>query len=218
MKHKLEADSIHLEVGLKTILSDIYIENTTGEITCLFGRNGAGKTCLMNIVYGQLKAVNSSIRFDGVSVSQAYKNPLLIRYLPHFHFLPQSLSLKNIFIDFDVSFKEFELDFPEFKSYKKTKIGSLSGGQRRLIEVYIIIKSVSCFAMLDEPFSQLMPLHVEKVKQIILAGKEKKGFIITDHLFKDCIDIADRFYVLKNGAVFPAQSIADIEKLGYING
>lgn len=172
----------------------------------------------MNIVYGQLNAVNSSIRFDGVSIPQPYKNPHLIRYLPQFHFLPQSLSLKSIFADFDVSLMEFELDFPAFKSYKKTKIGLLSGGQRRLIEVYIIIRSVSCFVMLDEPFSQLMPLHIEKIKQIIMAEKEKKGFIITDHLFKDCIDIADRFYVLKDGAVFPAQSIADIENLGYING
>jgi len=218
MKHKLEADSIHFEVGLTTILSDIYIENSTGEITCLLGRNGAGKTCLLNIVYGQLKAVNSSIRFDGAPISKAYKNPLLIRYLPQFYFLPKSLSLKKIFADFDLSLMEFELDFPEFKLFPQTKIGSLSGGQRRLVEVYTIIKSVSRFAMLDEPFSQLMPLHVEKIKQILMVEKEKKGFIITDHLFKDCIDISDRFYVLKNGALFRAPSIADIEDLGYING
>ena len=136
MKHKLEADSIHFDVGIRSILSDIYIESKTGEITCLLGRNGAGKTCLMNIIYGQLKAVNSSIRFDGVSISQAYKNPRLIRYLPQYHFLPQSLSLKSVFSDFDLNYVEFEQDFPEIKPFEQIKIGSLSGGQRRLVEVY----------------------------------------------------------------------------------
>lgn len=216
MKHILEVDGIFFEVGLTTILSDIYLESRTGEITSIFGRNGAGKSCLMNIIYGQLEVLNSSIRFDGVPIKQSYKNPFLIRYLPQFHFIPKSLSLIRVLTDFGLSYSEFEKYFPEIQFSKKTKIGDLSGGDRRLVEVYILIKVKTQFVILDEPFTQLMPLYIEKIKQIIREEKDKKGFIISDHLFKNCIDISDKIYVLKNGTTFPAKSIDDIERLGYI--
>ena len=63
MTHKLEADSIHLEFKGRRILSDIYLKCETGKITGLLGRNGEGKTCLMEIIYGTLKS-EKSVRFD----------------------------------------------------------------------------------------------------------------------------------------------------------
>ena len=70
MKHTFEADSVQLEFGSKKILSDVYLKCETGQVTGILGRNGEGKSCLMNIIYGSLKPQNKSIRFNNVFLSQ----------------------------------------------------------------------------------------------------------------------------------------------------
>lgn len=215
MVHKLEADSILLEFGTRRILSNIYFKCETGQITGILGRNGQGKTCLMNIVYGNLNPISKSIRFDSVVISQAFKRPDLLTYLPQFNFIPSHLSLKRVFSDFDLDYQEFEKIFPEFSTKYKLPIHSLSGGQRRLIEVYVIIRSSSQFSMLDEPFSHLMPLHIEKVNELLEIEKSNKGFLITDHMFRYVTEISDNLYVLTDGKTCLTKDITDIEKLGY---
>lgn len=96
MKHKLEVDGIELFFGARKILGDIYLKCETGSITGLLARNGEGKTCLMNIIYGSLKANSSSVRFDEVTISNAYKRPALLTYLPQFNFIPASLSSGSV--------------------------------------------------------------------------------------------------------------------------
>jgi lipopolysaccharide export system ATP-binding protein len=215
MIHTLEADSILLEFGLKRILSDIYLKCETGTITGLLGRNGQGKTCLLNIIYGSMEPVSKSIRFDGKSVFNAFKQPHLLSYLPQFNFIPRSLTLKRVFSDFQLDYAGFETHFPEFRDRRQSTIKDLSGGQRRLVETYTIIKSKSRFALLDEPFTHLMPLQIEKIKELLLAEKSRKGFIMTDHLYRDVTDIADRLYILSDGKTHLATGINDIEKFGY---
>lgn len=215
MIHKLEVDSIQLEFGQRRILTDIYLKCETGSITGLLGRNGQGKTCLMNIVYGSMQATSKSVRFDNISIYEAFKRIDLLTYLPQFNFIPSGLSLKRIFLDFNISFLDFENNFPEFKSRSNAKIKKLSGGQRRLIEVYVILKSKAQFTMLDEPFSHIMPFHVEKIKELLNKEKLKKGFLITDHLYRQFIDICDNLYVLTYGKIHLTKTIDDIERLGY---
>jgi len=215
MIHKLEADSIQLEFGLRRILTDVYFKCETGFITGLLGRNGQGKTCLMNIVYGNMLASSKSIRFDNVSIYQAYKRADLLTYLPQFNFIPGEFTLTRIFKDFNISFIDFGYYFPDFKTRSETKIKHLSGGQRRLIEVYVIIKSKSQFSMLDEPFSHVMPLHVETIKELLMVEKLNKGFLITDHMYRQFIDICDNLYVLTEGKTHLTKTIDDIERLGY---
>ncbi len=216
MRHIFEADSIQLEFGKKRILSGIYFKCETGSITGMLGRNGQGKTCLMNIVYGNLTPSNKSVRFDNVTISEAYKRPDLLTYLPQNNFIPGFLSLKRIFLDFNLSFKDFECYFPEFKEKENTLIRKLSGGQRRLIEVYVIIKSKSQFSMLDEPFSHLMPLQIEKINEILTNEKTNKGFLITDHMYRHILDICSDIYVLTDGSIKLTKSLEEIENLGYL--
>ena len=147
MTHKLEADGIILECKERKILSDIYLKSETGKITGIVGRNGQGKTCLLNIIYGSLEATSSSIRVDNISIFKTFKRPDLLQYLPQFNFIPKFLTLKRIFSDFDLDYFEFEEHFPEYHSKYKSTINSFSGGERRLVEVYVIIKSKSQFAM-----------------------------------------------------------------------
>ncbi|WP_214226070.1 ATP-binding cassette domain-containing protein [Pedobacter sp. B4-66] len=215
MIHKLEVDSVFLEFGERRILSDIYLKCETGKITGLLGRNGNGKTCLMNIIYGNLNPNSKSIRFDDLTVLAAYKRPDLLLYLPQFNFIPQTLSLKRVFADFELDFSEFESRFPEFKSRNSSSLKSLSGGNRRLVEVYIVLKAKSKFAMLDEPFSHLSPVMIEAVMELMNEEKMNKGLLITDHMFRNIIEISDSLYVLTGGKTHLTKEVEELEFLGY---
>ncbi|MFI5141396.1 MAG: ABC transporter ATP-binding protein, partial [Bacteroidia bacterium] len=96
-----------------------------------------------------------------------------------------------------------------------SKIEQLSGGQIRLIELYIILKSKTKFVVLDEPFTHIMPLHIEKIKQIMLEEKHNKGIFVTDHIYKQIIDVSDHLYILTEGKTHLIKNMADIERLGY---
>lgn len=214
MTHILEADGIQLAFNDRIILSDIYLKAATGSITGLLGRNGEGKSCLMKIIYGSLPG-QKSIRFNGQPQYEAYRQPGLLHYLPQFNFIPKSLSLKRIFADFALDYAIFQESFPEFTTKYKLAAGRLSGGELRMVELYIVVKPAAQFALLDEPFTHLNPLQIEKVKKMLLQEKQQKGLLITDHLYRHVTGISDKLYVLAGGKTYLTKSIEDLEKLGY---
>lgn len=213
--HKLEIDSILLEFDLRKILSDVYLKCETGKITGLLGRNGNGKSCLMNIINGSLEPQSKSIRFDNKPILFPFKHPELILYIPQFNFTPGHLSVKRIFEDFSIDFSEFEKLFSDIIPNFKSPINKLSGGHRRIIELYIITCSKTQFVLLDEPFSHIMPLHVEKIKDLLLEEKKNKGILMTDHMFQHITSISDNLYILVDGKTYLTKDITDIEKYGY---
>jgi ABC-type lipopolysaccharide export system ATPase subunit len=216
MIHTLEADGIQLDFGLRHILSDVYLKCETGKITGLLGRNGQGKTCLMNIILGTLNSASNSIRFDGTVVRNANKRPDLLLYLPQFNFIPKSLTVKRVLNDFGLAAADFESRFPEFNSRYDLKVNQLSGGQWRTLELYIIVKAPSMFAMLDEPFTHLNPIQIDNVKEFLQEEKASKGLLITDHMYNHLLDISNTVYVLKDGRTHPAKSLTDMDNLGYV--
>lgn len=216
MGHKLEVDSIFLEFGLHRVLQDVYLTNETGKITGILGRNGCGKSCLMNIIYGVLPSLDKSIRIDGQPIFEGFRNPELFRYLPQFNFIPKDFIIRRVFTDFGLDFTSFITWFPEFEKYHKMSIGKLSGGERRIVEVYAILASKTQFCMLDEPFSHIMPLHVEVLKNVMREEKQNKGIIITDHLHRYITEISDQLYVIARGKAHLAKGKEDLKRLGYI--
>lgn len=139
-----------------------------------------------------------------------------MRYLPQHHFIPPGFSVKRVFDDFGVNFDRFVVDFPEFGNTYRRRIKTFSSGERRIIEVYVVLASVSKFCILDEPFSFLMPLHVQKMKEIICREKVTKGIMITDHYFEDVMDISDELFVLRGGKTWKVEKRKDLELLEYI--
>jgi ABC-type multidrug transport system ATPase subunit len=216
MIHTLEADGIQLDFGLRRILSDVYLKCETGKITGLLGRNGQGKSCLMNVILGTLNSSINSIRFDGNVTRNVAKRPDLVLYLPQFNFIPKSLTVKQVFDDFQLSYPEFENRFPEFKEKYNSKVSHLSGGQWRTVEIYIIAKTPSLFAMLDEPFTHLNPIQIDKIKEFLLEERANKGFLITDHMYGHLLDISDTVYLLKDGKTHLTKTIQDLDDLGYV--
>lgn len=214
MKHKLEADGIQLSFDGRQILSSIYIKCETGKITGLLGRNGQGKSCLLKIIYGTLPC-EKSVRFDQTSIVASYKRPDLIRFLPQFNFIPKLLTLRRIFNDFDLAYDDFQRRFPGFENKCSATVGSLSGGERRLVELYVILKSSSQFAIFDEPFTHLDPLQIEQAKKLLHEEKENKGLLVTDHLYWHITELADSLYVLNNGSTQLTGSADEPEISGY---
>lgn len=214
MNHLMEVNSIQLEYGSKKILSDIYLKCETGTITGLLGRNGSGKSCLIRIIYGILET-DKSVRFDNMQLPEAFKTPHLIKYLPQYNFIPKQLTLKRIFKDYDLDYELFKNWFPEFKSKIKSTAGQLSGGELRLIELYIVVKSKTQFVLLDEPFTHLNPIQIEKAKQLLLEEKSNKGLLITDHMYQHIISVSDKIYVLSNQKTHLIKNIEELKSLGY---
>lgn len=195
----LEVDNLELSFNGKEILKSIYIKAEKGKITGVLGSNGSGKTSLLRIIFGELKPNNKLIRIDNKPILSALYKKGIIKYLPQFNMLPNAVSIAKGFSFFNISLDKFFADFPNFKQQQNNYFYELSGGERRLIETYIIIKSNANILMLDEPFSHLAPLYIKKIKELITIEKENKIIIITDHLFKDILNISDDIYLLKDG-------------------
>lgn len=215
MTHILQIDSIELQFNNHRLLADIFMKCHTNEIIGLLGRNGTGKTCLMRIILGNLKATNSYIGFDGVKITNAFKHPDLLMYLPQFHFIPAHLKLSQVFRDFNLDYQHFQNKFPEAGMIQESRVKTLSGGQRRLLEIYVIAKSPARFIMLDEPFTHLNPLQIENVKLFLQDEKGNKGIIITDHMYNHILEISNRVYCLSNGKTHLINNKHELENLGY---
>jgi ABC-type multidrug transport system ATPase subunit len=188
-----------------------------GEVTGILGRNGAGKSCLMNTIYGSRNAQYSTVRYNGESMLSAYQHEERIRYLPQFSIFPKFLKLSTLLSLFGSGTEVLVSDFPEFEDRLNMSFGQLSFGQKRLFETYLFLKSTADFILLDEPFSYLMPIHVEKVKEIIRKEKEHKGIIVTDHLYQNVIDISDSLYLIYDSATRKIKDQSELREYGYIN-
>lgn len=213
---ELEADSISLAFGGREILRDVYLSCRTGETVGLLGRNGQGKSCLLQILFGVLDADYKLVRINKQPLKTACRRPDLIRCLPQFSFLPSEITLRQAFDAFGTDYRAFETFYPEQNWPVNARIGQLSGGQKRLLETYLVICSDTRFVLLDEPFTHLMPLQIERIKDLIRAEKQHKGFIVTDHLYQEIMEVSDRLYLLAGGKTHLVTDAAQLRDLGYL--
>jgi ABC-type multidrug transport system ATPase subunit len=218
MKITLEFDSLEKSFGLHRVLSSVYMKCEVGEVIGLLGRNGSGKSTLMQIVFGSLYADHKSVRVNGESISTGnYMAKQAISYLPQGNLIPLYLTIREAFALFRISTGEVTQQFPDVNKYLDYKPREISGGYLRIIETLLVLKSKANFCILDEPFSGLMPLHIEKLRTVIHQAKAHKGIIITDHLFRQVTSLSDRLYLLNHGKTYPIQNEEQLIDFGYTN-
>jgi ABC-type multidrug transport system ATPase subunit len=217
MINTLEFDSLYLEFGLHRVLSSVYMSCSTGQIVGLLGRNGSGKSCLMQVVFGTMNAENKSVRFNKIPLIENYVRKKVISYLPQTDMLPSFMTFGNALDLYEIDHQPLVDQFPELDDCLKRKSSEVSGGQRRFFEVLMVLHSRHPFCILDEPFSGLMPIHVEKLKEIFKEEKSRKGIIITDHLHRHIREIADELYLLTNGKTYKVLEEEQLIELGYVN-
>ena len=213
----LEADNIVLSFGDKKILSGIYLKAETGKVTGILGRNGCGKTSLLRIIFGDLNSKYKNIRINTKYQKRNLYKTNLISYLPQHQILPQNIKLSKAFRLFNVDWSSFVEQFESFRIYKNFKTDKLSSGELRVVETYLILNSGKPIIFLDEPFSFIAPLYIEKFKRIIEQKKKQAAIVITDHFYRDILDISDSVYFLKNGHSKLIKSKEDLEREGYVN-
>lgn len=217
VKNILEFDSLFLEFGYHRVLQDVYVKCEQGQIIGLLGRNGSGKSCLMKIVFGSLKAYQQSVRINGEYLPDTNIRKGLIHYLPQESFIPPFLKIKKVLQHYKISEADFLETFPDFTDRLNAKVEELAGGEIRLLEIFIILNCDGLFCILDEPFSNLMPLHIEKVIKLINEAKTKKGIMLTDHLYRYLLKTSDLIYLLSNGKTFAINNTDQLVQFGYLS-
>jgi ABC-type multidrug transport system ATPase subunit len=213
----VEIDNVELFFKEKRILNGIYLKGETGKITGVLGSNGCGKSCLLNILFGNLKPKYKLIRINNKPILKPLYQTKLVAYLPQYHFVPNALNLFMVFKQFRVNWYDFIVYFEDFKRYKNYQFKDLSGGERRLVETFIILKSDKKIILLDEPFSHLAPLYIEKIKALINVEKHIKTIIITDHMYRHIIDVSDNIYLIKNGHTKLIKDLKELETYRYLS-
>jgi ABC-type lipopolysaccharide export system ATPase subunit len=217
MLNTLIIDSINKSFGDKKVLSDIYLECKTGEIIGVLGRNGSGKTTLFKIIYGLEDAENKFIKLNGTVLNTEKLILNNISFLNQSSFIPISFSVKksiHLSIE-DSKLKEFYND-DNINLIRGKQISQISTGELRYLEVKIILFNISKFCLLDEPFSGLSPINIEKISNLITDNSKRKGIIISDHNYRQILKISSKVVLLKNGKTNSIKNFNELVEHNYI--
>ena len=213
----LEVDNVELYFNNKPILNGVYLKAETGKVTSILGSNGSGKSCLLQIAFGTLKAKYSLIRIDKKPILKPLFLTKTTSFLPQHHLTPNNMKVISAFKLFQVNWDVFISEFPQFEIFKNKTFHRLSGGERRLFEIYLILKKEAKIVLLDEPFNGIEPLFIDKIKRLITEEKQQKIILLTDHRYTDVIDISDTIYLLKNGCSKLINNLSELEDYKYLN-
>lgn len=217
-KHILEIDSVQKNFGNQTIISDVYLKCETGAIIGILGRNGCGKSTLLKIIFGIVPADFKFVRIDGVVQLKAEALFKDISYLHQDSCIPKSLTVKKA-IELSISKDNLHAFYEDnmIQNIQDKKIGHLSGGELRYLEIKIVLYNPSKFVLLDEPYNGLSPLMAEKINLLILDNAAQKGIIITDHNYQNVLSIATQLTLMKEGKLHHLKDKIELVEKGYLN-
>ena len=214
---KIEAKNLIKIYGTRSVVNDVSFEVQKGEVVCLLGPNGAGKTTTFYMVVGLVKPNSGQIYLDGEDISTW---PMTIRAKHGIGYLPQEASIfrklsvedniklvleMNEKLTEDEKKKKLEELLDEFgvAKLRKSTAVSLSGGERRRVELARALAASPDFILLDEPFTGIDPIAIGEIKDNIrkLSVDKGLGVLITDHNPKATLSITDRAYVIFDGKI-----------------
>ena len=209
----IKVENISRSVKSKILFKNISFDLPNNKITGLLGANGAGKTSLFKALAGISKIDNGSIRFyekNLHSMSLEERSNAGLNYVPQENSLFDDLSLQeNLEAVIELKFKAVSEE--KFKQIKhllevmkltdkaKTKSKFLSGGEKRKTEILRSILLDSKYILLDEPFAGVDPISVEEIIKILKKFKKNLGIFISDHNFRDVINVCDEIILLNQG-------------------
>ena len=220
----LEAQGLVKSYRRRAVVNDVGVRLQQGEIVGLLGPNGAGKTTTFYMIVGLIEPQEGKILFDGKDISNMpmYERARLgIGYLSQEPSVFRKLSVEDnimaILETLPISGSERQkrleklLDELGIKRLRKNKAYSLSGGERRRLEITRALVTDPKFMMLDEPFAGVDPIAVHDI-QTIVAGLRHRGIgvLISDHNVEQTLDIVDRAYIMFDGQVKVSGTVRDL--------
>jgi lipopolysaccharide export system ATP-binding protein len=214
----LEVDSVVKSFDGVQLLTDIFLKCQTGDVIGLLGRNGTGKSTLLKIIFGTSSSENKFIRINGQVYDKPYQAADLISYLPQQSFIPKRVSIKtaaSLFLGRNKIDAFF--DDPVLGRLRGSDGIDLSGGEKRYFEIKLLLSLNSKFVLLDEPYNGLSPVLIQSVKELVTKRSSSKGIIMTDHDYRNVIDISTKNYLLFDGGIREFKDKYALVKFGYIS-
>ncbi len=222
--HILKAEKLVKKIKSLEIVKGISLEVKSGEVVGLLGPNGAGKTTTFYMICGLIEVSSGDVFFDGENLS---KLPLHKRAVKGIGYLPQEASIfkdlsveDNLLVAAQASNMNKEeqearllelLDMFNIEPIRYRKGISLSGGERRRVEIARALVNKPKFLLLDEPFAGVDPIAVLDIQNVIKQLVEYGiGVLITDHNVRETLAVCDRAYVIKSGTLLASGTSDEI--------
>jgi lipopolysaccharide export system ATP-binding protein len=220
----LKIEHLSKAYGKRLVLRDISLFVKQGESVGLLGPNGAGKTTAFYCITGQIKATSGQIFLNSQDITHL---PFFQRARMHIGYLPQENSVfhglnveQNIMAILEVvennrarRMKKLDDLLHEFsiEHLRNSPATSLSGGERRRVEIARALANDPKFILLDEPFAGIDPIAVTEIRSLVAQLKNRGlGVIITDHNVRETLGVTDRSYVLHDGKILIHGTTDDI--------
>ncbi len=211
----LVATGLAKSFGKRQVVHDVSLSLQRGEVVGLLGPNGAGKTTCFYMIMGLIGADDGSIRIDGADVTAL---PMYQRARLGLGYLPQEASIfrgmnveENIMavvelVEREKSERQNQVDALleelHITHLRKQPSTSLSGGERRRVEIARALASRPAFMLLDEPFTGIDPLAISDISDLVGYLKERGlGVLITDHNVRETLDICETAYIVSGGHI-----------------
>ena len=225
----LKVRGLQKSYGARQVVQDVSLDVASGEVVGLLGPNGAGKTTSFYMIVGLVPSEGGEILLDGDSISSL---PIHSRAERGLSYLPQeasvfrklsvedniravlelqkrggkTLSRKAIEQRLDALLAELQIE-----KLRDSKALSLSGGERRRVEIARALATDPRFILLDEPFAGVDPIAVIEIQRIVRFLKERGiGVLITDHNVRETLGICDRAYIINQGSVLASRNPEEI--------
>jgi lipopolysaccharide export system ATP-binding protein len=216
--HSLIACDLQKTYGRRRVVDDVSVHVEKGEVVGLLGANGAGKTTTFYMLVGLERTERGNISLNGRDVTTL---PMYLRARLGLGYLPQEPSifrkltaeqnilavLETMDVSREARFARLEDLLEEFgvSHVRRVRGDSLSGGERRRVEIARCLATEPEFILLDEPFAGIDPLAIDDIREIILYLKRQGiGILITDHNVRETLGITDRAYILAEGKILRA--------------
>ena len=229
---KLTVQGLQKTYGRRTVVSDVSIDVSSGEVVGLLGPNGAGKTTSFYMIVGLVPAEKGTIELDGQDLTRLpiHKRAQLgLSYLPQeasvFRKLTVEENIKAVLelqrdddgkpLSKDVINRRLDdlLDDLQIAFLRENPALSLSGGERRRVEIARALATNPRFILLDEPFAGIDPIAVIEIQRIVRFLKDRGiGVLITDHNVRETLGICDRAYIVNEGKILASGHPDDIIK------
>jgi lipopolysaccharide export system ATP-binding protein len=215
MPNSLSASHLQKTYNRRRVVDDVSLMVNFGEVVGLLGANGAGKTTTFYMMTGLERTEKGKIFLNGQNVTNL---PMYLRARLGLGYLPQEPSIfrklsaeQNILAVLETMklnrkgrFARLEELLEEFHitHVRRTRGDSLSGGERRRVEIARCLATEPQFILLDEPFAGIDPIAIDDIREIILYLKKQNiGILITDHNVRETLGITDRAYIMAEGKI-----------------
>jgi lipopolysaccharide export system ATP-binding protein len=200
----------------RTVVKGVNLDISSGEVVGLLGPNGAGKTTTFSMVVGLTAPDTGRVLLDGADVTD---DPMYVRARKGIGYLPQEASIfRGLTVEDNITaiLETLSLDAASRRTRRaellaelgltplsKSPAYTLSGGERRRVEITRALVISPKFMLLDEPFAGIDPIAVTDIQKIIFHLKERGiGVLITDHNVRETLRITDRAYIVHDGVIF----------------